>query len=95
MTPDQARAAYAAERTRQVKRQARKTPADPQRTAAAGRDPREVAAELARACECGHPQIVHDTNAAGTRRTYCTIATTAGPCGCGRYTAKMAGMETR
>jgi hypothetical protein len=79
-----ARDLYAAERARQLARQSRRVPADPQQVPAAG-DPRARVAVLMHPCgtetgpwrPCGHPQLSH--------QGCCTIATAAGPCGCRRY----------
>lgn len=76
-------AQYAAARAKALKTQARRRPADPQQTTRHG-DPRARVAEMRRLCTCTHPELSHWKTDAG-RVTWCSIATSDGPCGCESY----------
>lgn len=91
--PADPRAAYAAERARLLKAQARRRPADPQSGGECGAAPatrQPCATPVSRADPwrvCGDPQLSHWVTSAGNV-TWCSIATAAGRCGCERFSGQ-------
>jgi hypothetical protein len=61
---------------------------DPQGTVGGGQAALDAAAALAARCVCGDPCIVHEIAESGRARgtrTWCTMMTAAGPCGCPKF----------
>lgn len=84
MATGDGREVYAEERRRALARTG-----DPQGIVTGGPACLAALAALAARCRCGDPCMVHEIAESGPRkggRTWCTMMTAAGSCGCRKYT---------